>query len=88
MALTSSSTLADALAQYNDNLYWEDSESSAKLALEAIRWLFANRPRVASQAGNTVNFEELKSEKNEIKDFLSSDTDNQSMFTRGIATDR
>lgn len=45
MSLSSSSTIHDAIDQFNDNLSWEGSPTKAKLALEAVRWILMNRPQ-------------------------------------------
>ena len=57
MALTSSSTQANALAQYNNNLDWEGDITKATDALEAVRWLLVNRPATLSKNDRTVNYD-------------------------------
>lgn len=72
MALDSSSTLPDALAQYNDNLAWEGNASKQILALEAVRWLIANRP-VSNTTGDgrTINYADLRAEKARLEGSIS-----------------
>jgi len=61
MALTSTSTVADALAQYNNNLNWEADATTAQNALEAVRFLLANRPAaLASGLGQNINYTQLE----------------------------
>ncbi len=57
MSLTSSSTRADAIAQYNDNLNWEGSAAKAVLALEAVRFLLINRPQSLSESNRSLSYE-------------------------------
>ena len=71
MALTSTSTLSDALAQYNDNLSWDGDATKATAALEAIRWLLINRPQGTSRNGRTVNYAALEVEKAELEDYVN-----------------
>lgn len=84
MALTSSSTLTDALAQYNDNLSWEGNSGKATLALEAIRWLLINRPQTTGAEIANVNFESLETEKARLENFVGTvGTTERASFTRG-----
>jgi len=85
MALDSTSTLADALAQYNDNLSWDGDITMATAALAAIRWLLINRPKIISTNDRSVNFELLMSEQAKLEKFVSgfSSTVNRASFTRG-----
>lgn len=64
------SSVADALAQYNANLGWQASQSSASLALEAVRFLLVNRAQRLDDQGSTLNFESLASEKTALEKFL------------------
>jgi hypothetical protein len=85
MALSSNSTLDDALAQYNDNLSWEGDANTAAAALEAVRFLLVNRPsRIASNNRN-VDFESLAEEKRKLEKYLghASPNVNRCSFTRG-----
>ena len=70
MALTSSSTLTDALAQYNDSLSWEGNATKAPLALEAVRWLLANRAQVAADGGTMLHFVSLHQESRRLDEPL------------------
>ena len=85
MALTSSSTITDAINQYNDNLSWEGSTTKAANALEAVRYLLVNRPsRIASNNRN-IDFESLVEEKRKLEKFLGvlGSNVNRCSFTRG-----
>lgn len=70
MTLTSSSTFADARAQWNDNLLWEGSPAKAANALEAIRWLLVNRAEASTADGRSTNFASLESEKKKLEDYV------------------
>ena len=84
MALTSSSTLSDALAQYNDNLSWDGDAAKAAAALEAIRWLLINRASSIATEGESANYESLKSEKERLERYLGAvDVSNQAVFVQG-----
>ncbi len=85
MAITSTSTITDVLAQYNNNLSWEGSVTKAQAALEAIRWLLVNRPQNATTNGRTINFTALEQEKKQLEQFVGkfSSSVNRAGFTRG-----
>lgn len=85
MALTSSSTVADALAQYNNNLSWEGDITAATAALAAVRWLLANRPKVIATNDRNIDFESLAAEKKMLEQYVSkfSGSVNRCSFTRG-----
>ena len=87
MAITSSSTRAEVLAQYNDNLLWEGDITKAQNALEAIRWLLINRPQQATHNGRTLNYAELSDETRRIAAFVSlqGSSVNRAPFTAGRA---
>jgi len=70
MALTSASTQAEALAQYNDNLAWDGNTTKAQNALEAVRWLLVNRAASQSIAGINLNYSDLQNEKKRLEDFV------------------
>lgn len=72
MALTSLSTLDDALGQYNDNLAWDGNITKAQNALEAVRWILANRPRIIATNNRTVNFDSFSDEKKLLEAFINS----------------
>jgi len=59
MALTSSSTLTDALSQYKDNLAWWESETKAANLLEAVLYLLACRPEQLATASQQVTHSSL-----------------------------
>lgn len=71
MAITSTSTLAEVLAQYNDNLSWEGSPTKAALALESVRWLLVNRPAEFSQNNRTNKYSLLENEKKKLEEFIA-----------------
>ena len=85
MALTSSSTYANAIAQYNDNLSWEGDSAKALLTLEAIRWLLVNRPQSTSRSGRSVNYATLSEEKIKLETFVNNQGSSvtRAPFTRG-----
>ncbi len=86
MSLSSTSTLTDALAQYNDNLFWDGSATKAQAAIEAVRFILVNRPqRMADGMGKDVNYAELAKEKEKLENFLnrSSSQVNRCSFVRG-----
>ena len=85
MSLTSSSTLTDALAQYNDNLLWEGDITKAQNALEAVRFILATRPQQIASGQKTINFESLKNEKARLEAYVgrAGSNVNRSAFTRG-----
>ena len=87
MALTSSSTITDALNQYNNNLSWEGNVTKATDALEAVRFILANRPRVIATQNRNINYESLQLEKERLMAFVSkfSSNVNRSSFTRARA---
>jgi len=85
MALDSTSTLDDALAQYNDNLDWDGDATKAGLALAAVRWILVNRPRIIATNNRTVNFDALADEKKCLEEFIAhaGANVNRCSFTRG-----
>lgn len=85
MALTSASTISDALDQYNDNLSWEGNVTKAALALEAVRYILANRPKVIASGERNVNYETLQMEKSNLESYVGkfSSGVNRTRFTRG-----
>ena len=85
MALSSSSTLANALAQYNDNLSWEGDITAATLYLEAIRWLLVNRPQTSSIQGRSLSYTALELEKAKVTEYVEKfgANVNRSSFVRG-----
>lgn len=85
MALTSASTLTDALAQYNNNLSWQGDATKAAAALEAVRYILVNRPRVIASNNRNIDFESLRAEKERLETFVDSQQaqSSRSSFTRG-----
>jgi len=85
MSLTSASTIADAIGQYNNNLSWEGDITKATNALEAVRYILANRPKVVASGERNVNFDSLASEKEKLEAYVgrASSTVNRAAFTRG-----
>jgi len=85
MALDSTSTLDDALAQYNDNLSWDGDSTKAAAALAAVRWILVNRPRIIATNDRNINFDSLAAEKEKLEAFVSgtSAQTNRCSFTRG-----
>ena len=85
MSLTSSSTISEALAQYNDNLLWEGDTTKAQNCLEAIRFILANRPSRWSSDSESMGYESLKEQEREIKNYLSISTNaiSKTSFTQG-----
>ena len=85
MSLDSTSTLDDALAQYNDNLSWDGDITKATAALAAIRWLLINRPKEIATNDRNINFELLAAEQGRLEKFVSnfSGSVNRSSFTTG-----
>lgn len=83
MSLTSSSSLADAVAQYQDNLLWEGSLSAAQNALEALRFLLVARPEQMAQFEQSLRYADLAAEKGRLEAFIRSQTtSNRASFTR------
>jgi hypothetical protein len=84
MSLTSSSTLQDALDQYNDNLAWDSDLTKAQNALEAVRWLLVNRSQSSTTQSRTINYADLAEEKRRLERFVkASDSSGRSGWTRG-----
>ena len=84
MVLTSTSTLSDALAQYNDNLSWEGSSAKAILELEAVRWLLINRPAAYSVGNRNISYSALEKIQEKLQAFVAGNTagSGRSMFVR------
>jgi hypothetical protein len=60
MALTGSSTLSDALAQYKSNLCWWETPAKAANLLEAVLYLLACKPQMLAAADQSVSFASLQ----------------------------
>jgi hypothetical protein len=76
-------TLSDAMTQLNANLNYEDSAASAKLALEAVRYILANRPAMTGGAGVTTNFASLEKLEERIAAAVRTSSTRRCSFTRG-----
>lgn len=87
MALTSSSTLSDALSQYNDNLRWWESETKATNLLEAVYFMLAQKPATLATAGCSATFADLQDlkAKLEAKVLNTASTAQRASFVRGRA---
>jgi len=89
MALTSASTISDAIDQYSDNLSWEGSPTKAVLALEAVRFLLVRRSQSGGISARNWTFESLAAEKEKLERYVSATgtTSNaaRSRFTKGRA---
>ncbi len=85
MALSSSSTLQNALDQYNDNLSWEGDAVKAAAALEAVRYILVNRPRIVATNDRNINFDSLAAEKERLEAYITATQAQSSRcsFTRG-----
>lgn len=85
MALTSASTLDDALAQYNDNLSWDGDITKATAALAAIRWILVNRPKIIATNDRNISFELLAAEQVKLEKFVGnfSSSVNRASFVAG-----
>lgn len=91
MALDSTSTVAQAYAQLNDNLAWDSDPTKAASFLEAARWLKVNRAN-SSKAGVSLNWENLDQEIQEAQAYVRQTTKpatrKQAYFVRGRARRR
>lgn len=85
MALTSASTIVDAIGQYNDNLSWEGNITKATSALEAVRYILANRPQRIASGERNINYESIENEKKLLESFVirSGANVNRAPFIRG-----
>jgi hypothetical protein len=86
MALTSASTLQNALDQYNNNLIWEGDPTAARNQLEAIRWLMANRPVMSQSEQIRVDWGSLATAERELSDYVRrvSSSSRRAGFTRAV----
>ena len=91
MALTSSSTLDDALNQYKDNLSWDGNLAKARAALEAIRYIEMCRPQILARPdGGSLNFNLIGNQAKRLEAYLDqADTSLRptASFTRGLCKD-
>ncbi len=90
MALSSASTLQNALDQFADNLSWEGDSAKAVLYLESIRWIMVRRAFDTKTAdGKSVSFSEswYEKEMERVQPYVKTSSANakRSSFTRGRA---
>lgn len=73
MAITD---ITSALTQYNANLNWnaQSTTASAQLALEAARFLVANRAQSMNHQETQINYEAMAGEVAKIETFLGATT--------------
>ena len=71
MALTSASTISNAIDQYSNNLSWEGDATKAAAALEAIRFLLVRRSQSGGISSRNWSFESLQQEKEKLETFLT-----------------
>lgn len=71
MALTSSSTLTDALAQYNDNLRWRGDLTKAKNLHEAVLWLLANRTEESERGPVKSKYSDLQELEKKLDEWIA-----------------
>jgi hypothetical protein len=83
--LSSTSTLADALAQLNDNLAFHGNATKAALYLEAADWLLVNRPKQSEAGSSSLDFESIlpRMEKAERIIDAAAAVSSRPSFTRG-----
>ncbi len=84
MSLTSASTITDALAQYNNNLSWDNDSAKAVLALEAVRWLLINRPQRTGRESVAIDYADLADEKKRLEQFIADSTSSVSAGGKGF----
>lgn len=84
MALTSASTITDAIAQYNNSLrYWEDAATANNLA-EACVYLLRADPVNLTAAGRSFSRESLEKLRDQAIQFAQSASANRApLFSRG-----
>lgn len=71
MALDSNSTLADAYAQFNDNLSWEGDIARARNCLAAVRWIIGNRPIFVADDVKRINFDSMERMQERLESYLA-----------------
>ena len=87
LALTSSSTAAEAKAQLFNNLVWEGSPTKAADALEAIRYLLIAEPDAFSKGDRSYKRADLLQMLPELESYvrLNQTQSARCTFTRGAA---
>ena len=87
MTITSTSTIDQVIAQFNDNLVWEGSPFKAVLALEAVRWLLVNRAQATNVRGRSWNWTQLETMEGKLASYVDANSTtskaNRATFTRG-----
>ena len=71
MALTSSSLLVDAMAQYNDNLRWRGDLTKAKNLHEAVLWLLANRTEEKEVGSHKMKYTDLQELEKKLDEWIA-----------------
>jgi hypothetical protein len=85
MALSSSSTRANAIAQYQDNLRYWDSATTAGNLLEAILFLLQEDVASYSIAGRSVTRRDLTDLQAKVEPLvIANATASRARFVRGI----
>ena len=74
MSISSTSTFTQVLAQYNDNLSWDNDLTKATLALEAVRWLLVSRPENMSRTTRNFSYSDLEKELERLTKFVNNQT--------------
>jgi hypothetical protein len=87
MTITSTSTQAQVLAQYADNIDWDGDLTKAKNCLAAVRWLRVNRPTGLRHGERQLNYDALAEEQKALEAFIRSADSTRSVartsFTEG-----
>jgi len=87
MALSSTSTVTDAIAQYNDNIRWWESAAAAANLLEAVLYLLANRGWEIETGGHRLKYESLVQLRDKLTSKVSTvSSSRRAPFTRGRPT--
>jgi len=60
VALDSTSTFTEALAQYNNSLLWPGDSTKTANMFAAVGWLIGNRAQYSMESGSQLNFEKLQ----------------------------
>jgi hypothetical protein len=87
LALTSTSTLTNALGQLNDNLSWDGDITKATNALEAVRWLLFNRPESQGDSVRSWSYARLEEMESQLSAYIdkvgTTSSSIRSSFVRG-----
>ena len=82
MAIDSSSTISEILAQYVDNADWDGDSTKAALALQAVRILLVKRPESSETKDRKIDYASLEKEKERLESYI--DDINASAGSTGI----